>query len=212
MNLKELVMKHFNLVEAPVEATPDKFGEIKTADGELTIVYDGADLTVGTPVFVRTEDGDIPAPDGEHFLEGDMKIITVGGVVSEVLETSAELEEDKEEEMSAETEAIATDEVELSTEEATTDEAFEEDSRAEIVETIAEVLVPMIEEMKKDIEEMKSKFSAMDKKVETIGLEPAAKRAKEEIYAKRNPQKSTQDFRNDDHKKVFERIMKRKNK
>lgn len=210
MNLKELVMKHFNLVEAPVEATPDKFGEIKTADGELTIVYDGADLTVGTPVFVRTEDGDIPAPDGEHFLEGDMKIITVGGIVSEILETPAELEEDKEEEMSAETEAIATDEVELSTEEAT-DEAFE-DKREDIIESIAEVLVPMIEEMKKDIEEMKSKFSAMDKKVETIGLEPAATRAKEEIYAKRNPQKSTQDFRNDEHRKVFERIMKRKNK
>lgn len=212
MNLKELVMKHFNLVEAPVEeATPNKFGEIKTADGELTIVYDGEELTVGTPVFVRTEDGDIPAPDGEHFLEGDIKIITVGGVVSEILE-SAEASEDEVVavvDMAAETEeSVATDEVELAE-----DKDMEEyPKREEIAETIAEIIVPLMEEMKKDIEEMKAKFSKMDEKVEKFGAEPAAKRAKEAIYAKRNPQKSDNDFRNDEHKKVFERIMKRKNK
>jgi len=177
----------------------------------FAIVYDGADLTVGTPVFVRTEDGDIPAPDGEHFLEGDMKIITVGGVVSEILE-SAEASEDEVVaivDMAAETEeSVATDEVELAKEL----DMEEYPKREEIAETIAEIIVPLMEEMKKDIEEMKAKFSKMDEKVEKFGAEPAAKRAKEEIYAKRNPQKSNNDFRNDEHKKVFERIMKRKNK
>lgn len=213
MNLRDLVKSHFNLVDAPVEEpTPNKFGEIKTADGEITLTYDGEELTVGTPVFVRTEaDGDIPAPDGEHALEGGIKIITVGGVVSEIMET-AEASEDEVVavvDMAAETEeSVATDNVELAE-----DKDMEEyPKREEIAETIAEIIVPLMEEMRKDLEEMKAKFSKMDEKVEKFGALPAAKRAKEEIYAKRNPQKSNNDFRNDEQKKVFERIMKRKNK
>lgn len=217
MTLLELVKKHFNLVEAPVETTPSEFGEIKTADGELTLTYEGEEIAVGTPIFVKTDEGDIPAPDGKHYLAGGLEIVTVNGAVSEVGETAEELSKE------TETDSIATDEVELSEETASPiqeelaehgekDDMEDYPKREEIAETIAEILVPMMEEMKKDIEEMKSKFSAMDEKVEKFGAEPAAKRAKEEIYAKRNQKPTNNDFRNDEHKAVFERIMKRKPK
>lgn len=190
MNLKELIKKHFNLVEAPVEL---QFGEIKSKDGELTLTYEGDEFTVGTAIFVKTEDGDVPAPDGEHMLEGDIKITTVDGKITEI-EREAEPEAE-----------VETDEV--------GDVAFEEaiptPTMEEMITALAEVMKPYMDEMKKDIEEMKAKFASMDKKVETFSNAPAAIRAKEEIYAKRKATK-TDDFRNDEQRKVFERIVNRK--
>ena len=131
--LKELVKKHFNLVEASpevvedvkveeklseevVEATTEEvveetlseetteetFGEIKTADGELTLKYEGDELAEALAIFVITEDGDIPAPDGTHALEGGVSISTEGGVITSIVD--AEVEAESEEEMSEETE------------------------------------------------------------------------------------------------------------
>ena len=131
--LKELVKKHFNLVEASpevvedvkveeklseevVEATTEEvveetlseetteetFGEIKTADGELTLKYEGDELAEALAIFVITEDGDIPAPDGTHDLEGGITISTEGGVITSIVD--AEVEAESEEEMSEETE------------------------------------------------------------------------------------------------------------
>jgi len=62
--IKELVKKHFNLVEA----TEQSFGEISTADGELTLSYEGDELAQGLAIFVVTPESNIPAPDGEHML------------------------------------------------------------------------------------------------------------------------------------------------
>ena len=81
--LKDLVKKHFNLVDAPkVEETVTeetfveetivdvveeiKLGEIKTADGSIDLKYTGDELAIGSEIYVVTEDGDIPAPDGYH--------------------------------------------------------------------------------------------------------------------------------------------------
>lgn len=190
MNLKELIKKHFNLVEAPVEL---QFGEIKSKDGELTLTYEGDEFTVGTAIFVKTEEGDVPAPDGEHMLEGDIKITTVDGKITEI---------EREEMPEAE---VETDEV--------GDVAFEEamptPTMEEMITALAEVMKPYMDQMKKDMEEMKAKFASMDKKVETFSNAPAAIRAKEEIYAKRKATK-TDDFRNDEQRKVFERIVNRK--
>ena len=194
MNLKELIKKHFNLVDAPVEL---QFGEIKSKDGELTLTYEGDEFTVGTAIFVKTEDGDVPAPDGEHMLEGDIKITTVDGKITEI---------EREEMPAAEVETDVEDGV-----------AFQEDvvedgptpTMEEMITALAEVMKPYMDEMKKDIEEMKAKFASMDKKVETFSNAPAAIKAKEEIYAKRKATK-TDDFRNDEQRKVFERIVNRK--
>jgi hypothetical protein len=212
--LKDLVKKHFNLIDGPIEVEEDKlFGEIKTADGELTLTYEG-DITVGTEIFVITVDGNVPAPDGEHELEGGIKIETEGGVI-----TSIERGEEEQPEIADETtagmypkEKMAEEEIVETIVENTIEEIIE-DAQEDIVAAIAEVIAPMIDEMKKDIEEMKSKFAATEKKVETFGLQPAAERTKAEIK-NRNTAKNNVDYNplNEDKRLQFERLLKRNKK
>ena len=76
-DLKDLVKKHFNLVdavEAPavegieIKEEKETFGEIKTADGSVTLMYDG-ELGVGTVLSIHDAEGNvIPAPAGEQSL------------------------------------------------------------------------------------------------------------------------------------------------
>ena len=126
--LKELVKKHFNLVDASdslVEETLSEetnveetlveevmeetieeiaMAEIKTADGEITLRYDG-ELEAGKEIYVITEDGDIAAPDGDHDLEGGITISVEGGVISAIAETEVEeVEASEEVEMTEESE------------------------------------------------------------------------------------------------------------
>lgn len=218
--LKELVKKHFNLVDAPAveeqetaqvemsEAVEQTFGEIKTADGELTLTYEGEEFAVGTEIFVVTADGNVPAPDGEHMLEGGIKIETEGGVIQSIERTEEELPE-----IADETTAGEYPKEEMAEEEEIVETVMEDTVEEAIVEAIAEVIAPMIEEMKKDIEEMKSKFEATEKKVETFGLQPAAERTKAEIKS-RNSVKTTVDYNplNSDKKAQFERLLKIRNK
>ena len=58
------------------------FADYKLADG--TIVRVDGDLTTGTAVYVITETGTLPAPDGEHVLEGVGTITVQGGLITEV--------------------------------------------------------------------------------------------------------------------------------
>lgn len=212
--LKELVKKHFNLVEkVEMNEVEQNFGEIKTADGELTLTYTGDEFTVGTEIFVKTDDGNVPAPDGEHELQGGIKIETEGGVI-----TSIERGEEDLPKIAVETTAgmypkEKMEEVEVEVKGYDEADPVIEAIAEEVIKAIAEVVSPMIEEMKKEIEEMKSKFTETEKKVETFGLQPAADRTKAEIK-NRNAVKATVDYNplNSDKKLQFERLLKIRNK
>lgn len=65
------------------------FADYKLADG--TIVRVDGDLVAGTPVFVVAEEGTLPAPDGEHIVEGVGTIKTEGGKIVEVVAAEAEV-------------------------------------------------------------------------------------------------------------------------
>jgi len=209
--LRELVKKHFNLAEVKEEmsdvASEQIFGEILTADGELTLTYEGEELSIGLPIFVKTEDGNVPAPDGEHALEGGVMIETEGGVIKEISAEEKEVVEEVIEEVIGDIEAS----------EETSEDKFEEEDKMEeksdIIEAIAEVVLPMIEEMKKEIEEMKSKFSETESKVQEFALAPAVERTKAEIK-NRNHSKLSVEYKpiNDDKKKQFERLLNIRNK
>ena len=190
--LKELVKKHFNLVDAPevteevkveeqlseevVEATTEEtveetlseevttiFGEIKTADGELTLAYEGEELSEGLAIFVITEDGNIPAPDGTHALEGGVTISTEGGVITAISAEEVEVEAENEEEMSEEV-----------------SEEFEGESSEVNINELHEALIQMIggefktqiaalkEEIKAEINEVKEAFNAAPATEKTI--------------------------------------------
>lgn len=225
--LKKLVKKHFNLVEPTVEETVEEtkvemsevaaeqsFGEILTADGELTLTYEGEELSVGLPIFVKTDDGNVAAPDGEHALEGGVIIKTEGGSIVEVSEKEIE---------AAEEEEIVIGEVNMTedakeTESSETKENFEEEEEVmeeeeEIIKAMADIIIPMIEEMKEEIEEMKKNFSKTETKVKEFALAPAVERTKAEIKS-RNQSKVKNDFNpiNEDKRKQFERLLKKQNK
>ena len=82
MNIRELVKRHFNLVER-------KFAEVMLLDGSATLTYNGEELIEGLEVFVITPDGNLPAPDGTHALVGGAVITTEGGKIVSI--TSQEM-------------------------------------------------------------------------------------------------------------------------
>ena len=161
-DLKDLVKKHFNLVEATeapavegieIKEEKEAFAEIKTADGSVTLMYDG-ELGVGTVLSIHDAEGNvIPAPAGEHLLEnGERVVLDENGAITEFLTPT---------EAPADTMAEYEDEEEME-EEAPASEAGIED----IVEA---VVAAVQEEMKKYGERM----SAVESKLETFSAAPA---------------------------------------
>lgn len=209
--LKDLVKKHFNLVDASeslVEETLSEetnveetlveeemeetieeiaMAEIKTADGEITLRYDG-ELEAGKEIYVITEDGDIPAPDGDHDLEGGITISVEGGVLTAIAETVAEVEAEEE------------IEIEMSEE---SDISIHE----ELIKALSGEFKTQIEALKlefnKQIEEVKGK-------VETFSAEPAT----EKTITNRNSKKVDLSYEPKDAKKKaqFERLVALRNK
>ena len=59
------------------------FADYKLVDG--TVIRVDGDLVAGTPVYVITEDETLPAPDGEHEVEGVGIVKTEGGKITEVV-------------------------------------------------------------------------------------------------------------------------------
>lgn len=95
------------------------FGIKLSAEGEIeaaapvkmavAILKDGTEVSspddmidVGSPLFVKDADGnEIPAPDGKHETAEGKFIVTVGGVVTEILEPEMESEVVEEEQAAA---------------------------------------------------------------------------------------------------------------
>ena len=173
MEIKEIVKKHFNLVDAPA---PKSFGTIKTADGELELKYEGDELAQGLEVFVVTADGDVAAPDGEHALEGGITIVTKDGKIEAIKETeapaeeaevvveevaAAEHEEEKvEEALEEEAELAEHEEEEMQEDEA---ESIKETVIEEVIEAVAEVVTEKMKEMEEKLKAMEEKYAAFAK-------------------------------------------------
>lgn len=85
------IMKILNLV-------PSKFMDMKTEQG-IQLKMEG-ELEVGAPIYVATEEGMIPAPDGTHKLEDGSEIEVLDGKISKIkmgdMESDVEKEEEKE--------------------------------------------------------------------------------------------------------------------
>ena len=97
MNSKEVIQEIRHLLFGEEEEV--KMEEATLVDGTI-ITWDG-ELAVGTPIFVQTGEGLIPAPDATHELENNMLVTTEGGIVTEIVEPSEDSEV-VEEEMSEE--------------------------------------------------------------------------------------------------------------
>jgi hypothetical protein len=187
--LKDLVKKYFNLTEAPesvegieIKEEKEAFAEIKTADGSVTLMYDG-ELGVGTVLSIHDAEGNvIPAPAGEHLLEnGERVVLDENGAVTEFLTPTEAPAETMEEEMMPEEEAPMT-----------------EDLMPALIEAVVEAVQ---DEMKKYGERM----SAVESKLETFSAAPAATKT---LPKKNNPLvKKQEEIAAPLQAERFERIM-----
>lgn len=96
MNTKDLIQEVRDLM------SKFKFNneEVKMESAVLTdgtvIKWDGT-LAVGTAILVETAEGDIPAPDATHEVEGGLLVTTLDGMVTEIVEPAdEEVEAEKE--------------------------------------------------------------------------------------------------------------------
>jgi hypothetical protein len=139
------------------------FADYKLADG--TVIRVDGDLVAGTPVYVITEDETLPAPDGEHQVEGVGVVKTEGGKITEVVVAEAPAAE------------VAAQEVEI--EVSPEGEAPEAPAAAgvgltpeAVQEIVAKHLAAIVEEMKAAMEvemgKMKDKMAAFASQMETM--------------------------------------------
>jgi len=135
------------------------FADYKLTDG--TVVRVDGDLVAGTAVYVVAEDGTLPAPDGEHVVEGVGTIKTEGGKIVEVIAAEVPV-------------AAQEVEIEVAPEESEAPEMPEAPiaMTPEVVEAIvAKHLGAIMEELKAayaEMGKMKEKMSAFASQVETM--------------------------------------------
>lgn len=215
--LKELVKKHFSLVEADAVsdetineefAVEETFGEIADINDAFVIKFPGDSLQVGDKVSVVTSEGqEMDAPDGEHELKDGTKIVTEGSVVKEIIGAGGE--------KALSEEAMAEDDSEEVVEEEMEDvadvvEEIVEEVIDEVKDEMEEVAAPSLEEIVKEIADvvkeemgyMKKKMAEIEAQVAGVVDAPAA-----EPVMKKGPQT---DFKRTDKFAAFD-VSKAKN-
>jgi len=95
MNAKETLKEIRTMLGFSEEEKKVEMATATLTDGTV-ISYDG-ELMVGTAIFVQTAEGDIPAPDATHEVEGGLLVTTVDGIVTEIVEPEIEIEVEAEE-------------------------------------------------------------------------------------------------------------------
>lgn len=89
--LLEKLLLAFTPKQEPKEVKVE-FGSVKTADGQITIEYEGDDFVVGGSAWIMADaETKVPVPVGEHPLEdGRILVVTEEGIVAEIKEAVAE--------------------------------------------------------------------------------------------------------------------------
>ena len=94
MNSKEAINKIMRILNL----TPETFYEAKTEQG-VQLKMEG-ELEMGSPIYVATAEGMIPAPDGTHKLDDGTEIEVEDGKITKIemgdMTSNAKIEEEKE--------------------------------------------------------------------------------------------------------------------
>lgn len=178
-----------------IDKIKDMFSEVEQSnDEEVKMIYyttkegvevkipEGSELAEGTPIVVVTEEGESPAPAGEHIIEDKVITVDEAGVIVSVADVEESIEEEAteevvEEEMSTEeaSEEVETPEIEAEVEEIL--EASEEEVEAEEEEDEAETKMKEMEEKIKALEDaivnMTQNFAAVQTELDELKGKPA---------------------------------------
>ena len=95
MNAKETLKEIRTMLGFSDEEVKVEMATATLTDG--TIIEWEGELAVGTAIFVQTAEGNIPAPDATHEVEGGLLVTTEGGFVTEIVEPQVEIEIEAEE-------------------------------------------------------------------------------------------------------------------
>ena len=90
MNSKEVLTEIRTLLGFGEDKKEVEMATATLVDG--TIVEWEGELAVGTAIFVQTGEGLISAPDAVHEIEGGLLVTTEGGIVTEIVEPTEEVE------------------------------------------------------------------------------------------------------------------------
>ena len=188
--LKELVKKHFSLVEADAVsdetineefAVEETFGEIADINDAFVIKFPGDSLQVGDKVSVVTSEGqEMDAPDGEHELKDGTKIVTEGSVVKEIIGAGGEkalseeamAEDDSEEEVVEEEMEDVADVVEEIVEEVV--DEIKSEMEEEVAPSLEEIVKEIADVVKEEMGYMKKKMAEIEAQVAGVVDAPAA--------------------------------------
>lgn len=160
--IKSLMVK-FGFI---ADTTKLSFVDAKLIDG-TQIKVEGDSLMEGAKVVVVTEEGEIPAPDGIHEIEGGVKVQTTDGIIVKLEEPKME-DEGNVEEVEMEdvpVEAIVPAEVAPIAE--------------PVIAAIVEAIVPVLEEIKSladEMKKMKEKMGSVQSDFEAFKKLPAGKK------------------------------------
>jgi hypothetical protein len=170
LEIKNL-MKKFGFYN---EITNEMFLDAKLKDG-TEIKIEGESAVEGAKILVKTEDGEIPAPDGTHELANGMKVETSEGIITTIYASEMEEEEEKIVEVEAE-------EVELP-------KMGEPVVDGVDVEEFYSLLKDMMEKISTQMKKMEEKMNKIDRDFETFKKEPATKKiasGKSESFGKQS--------------------------
>lgn len=157
----EYRIDNFNVTvkDGMIEAVKEIFLEAKLIDGTVVKV-EGDQLMEGAKVVVVTEQGEVPAPDGVHELEGGVKVQTVGGVIAKVEEVEK-----------PEIEIEMKDEVIEKSEEEVKEEAKVDDNKE-----MYELLRKLMEKVSEKMKSMEDKMSSLENNFNAFKKEPAGRK------------------------------------
>ena len=131
-------------------------GSVKSADGSVTIEYDGEQLQAGSNVFVVGPEGNLPLPVGEYELEGGLILVVAEeGMVAEIKEPAPVEEE------------MATEETAPLNNDAATLEAIEN--------AIKSILIKYSKDIDLKFEANKKEIADLKNEVLELSKQPAAK-------------------------------------
>lgn len=140
-------------------------GEVKTKDGNLSIMYDGEMPEVGMQVWVIAEDGTkVPLPAGKYELEdGRILVCAEDGVISEIMDAMPAGEMPSEKPAQAPAEMTAK----------------EADATAKAIENaIKSIMIKYSEEQKAENEQLRAELKEMKEQFVALSNQPAAKAVK----------------------------------
>ena len=149
----------------PTESTESKFVDAQLEDGTIINVEPAIEL--GASVSVMTESGIVAAEDAEHTLASGEKIITVGGVITEIIATE---EEEVEEEVEVE------EEMESAEPTATAPTPKTVIERTEVERKFAELESKIVDAITKNEEFEKKVISTLEEFAKEPSVEPTKKR------------------------------------